>query len=315
MERRTFHPPEWMTLLEEVADALRARQPVVALETTVVTHGLPAPANIEIARRMEVEVRSSGSVPATIGVLEGKVYVGLTAARLERLATMASVNKISRRDLAVAVAKGWSGGTTVAATMAAAHLAGIRTFATGGIGGVHRGENADISADLPELAQTPVAVVCAGAKSILDLPRTLEWLETAGVPVVGWQTDEFPAFFSRSSGLPVPARVDTTHEAAELIHAHWTLPHAGGVLVGVPCPAEAEVPSAELEAALRRAEAEAAADQVRGPALTPYLLNRLVDLTGGATLRANLALLRRNARVAGELAVSLAAHRSLSPSA
>ncbi|HET7011020.1 MAG TPA: pseudouridine-5'-phosphate glycosidase [Anaerolineales bacterium] len=299
--------PAWITVLDEVAEALSGGRPVVALETTLVTHGLPRPANLQIAHRMEREIRSAGAVPATIGVMEGRVYVGMAADRLERLATAQGARKISRRDLAAGVAKRWAGGTTVAATMALADLAGIRVFATGGIGGVHRGQDGDVSADLPELARTHVAVLCSGAKSILDLRRTLEWLETAGVPVLGWETDDFPAFFSRSSALPVTARVDGPEEAAAAIRAHWALKNAGGVLVCAPCPADVQVPQADMETALRQAEAEAAQKAVRGPALTPFLLDRVADLTGGATLRANLALLAQNARLAGRLAAALAA--------
>jgi pseudouridylate synthase len=298
--------PRWIVVEEAVATAIGQGRPVVALETTVVTHGLPRPANLELARRLEADIRSAGAIPATIGVLDGKLHVGLTPHQLERLATDTASHKISRRDLAPAVALGWTGGTTVAATMLAAHLAGARVFATGGIGGVHRGQAGDVSADLPELGQTPVAVVCSGAKAILDLPLTLEWLETAGVPVIGWLTDEFPAFFSRSSGLPVGSRVENAESAASLLHAHWDLPSAGGALICVPCPEEAAVPAELVEAALARAESEAAAAGIRGPALTPYLLDQLVALTDGATLKANLALLRRNARVAAEIAVALA---------
>jgi len=294
-----------MLVQEAVATALGEHRPVVALETTVLTHGLPRPANLELARRLEADVRSAAAIPATIGVLDGKVHVGLSAHQLERLATEATPHKISRRDVGPAVALGWTGGTTVAATMLAAHTVGVRVFATGGIGGVHRGEGGDVSADLPELERTPVAVVCSGAKAILDLPRTMEWLETAGVPVVGWGTDEWPAFFSRSSGWPVSARVDSAEAAARLIRAHEVMPSAGGVLVCVPCPEEAEVPADIVEAAVRQAESEAAAQGVHGPALTPFVLDRLVALTDGATLKANLALLRRNARVAAEIAVAL----------
>ena len=239
---------------EVVATALAEHRPVVALETTVLTHGLPRPANLELARRLESDVRSAGAFPATIGVLDGKVHVGLTSHQLERLATEAAPHKISRRDLAPAVAFGWTGGTTVAATMLAAHAAGLRVFATGGVGGVHRGEAGDVSADLPELGRTPVTVVCSGAKAILDLPRTLEWLETAGVPVVGWGTDEWPAFFSRSSGLSVSARVDSAEAAARLIRAHGEIPSSGSVLICVPCPEEAEVQAGLVEEAVLRAE-------------------------------------------------------------
>jgi pseudouridine-5'-phosphate glycosidase len=296
----------WIVIQEGIAAALKDGRPVVALETTVVTHGLPKPANLELARRLEADVRAAGAQAATIGVLDGKVHIGLTAEELERLATEDTPHKISRRDLGAAIASGWTGGTTVAATMLAAHRAGVAVFATGGIGGVHRGHPEDVSADLPELARTPVAVICSGAKAILDLPRTVEWLETTGVPVLGWRTDEFPAFFARSSGLSVSARVDTAQAAASVIRAHGDLPDSGGVLICVPCPEEAAMPADLMQSAIRQAEGEAEAAGIHGPGLTPYLLERLVELTGGATLKANLALLRQNARVAAEVAVALA---------
>ncbi len=297
--------PAWVHLHADVALALHEGRPVVALESTVITHGLPQPLNLELARRMEAEVRSAGAQPATIAVVNGQVRVGLTQDELERLALAPDVRKVSRRDLGAVISRGEWGGTTVAATMLAAHAAGIRVFATGGIGGVHRGGAGDVSADLPELARTPVAVVCAGAKAILDLPRTLEWLETAGVPVIGWNTDEFPAFFSRSSGLPVSIRVDRPQGAADILRAHWAIADAGGALVCVPCPEEFAVPASQVEPKLQQALAQAEAGHVFGKDLTPFLLSRLAELTGGETLRANLALLRQNARVAAEIALAL----------
>jgi pseudouridine-5'-phosphate glycosidase len=283
----------------------------VALESTVISHGLPWPQNLELARSLEAAVRAGGATPATIAVLKGEVRVGLTDAELEHLAHASGVMKVSRRDFAVAVADRRDGGTTVAGTMLAASWAGIRVFATGGIGGVHRQPEGstsaalDISADLPELARTPVVVVCAGAKAILDLPATLEWLETHGVPVIGYGTDEFPAFYSRESGLKLEARADTPEQAAALVRAMWDMDLNSGALVCVPCPARAARPRDEMERAIGRALRDAAAAGVRGKDLTPYLLARISDLTHGASLRANLALLENNAVVAAAIAVAL----------
>jgi pseudouridine-5'-phosphate glycosidase len=299
-------PPAWLHVHPEVAAALASGRPVVALESTVITHGLPEPVNLELARRMESEVRSAGAVPATVAVIDGRICLGVTTDELERLALSRSLMKISRRDLGTAVAQHGTGGTTVAATMIAAHAGGVQVFATGGIGGVHRGLSGDISADLPELARTPVVVVCAGAKAILDLPRTLEWLETAGVPVLGWGTDEFPAFFTRSSGLPVSARVKNAAETAALVRTQWGMGLRSGVLVCVPCPEEVAVPAEKVELVLRTALQQAESEGVHGKQVTPYLLSRLADLSGGGTLRANLALLRNNARVAAEIARAFA---------
>jgi pseudouridine-5'-phosphate glycosidase len=298
--------PAWLYVHPEVAAALGSGRPVVALESTVITHGLPEPVNLELARRLESEVRGAGAVPATVAVIDGRICLGVTTDELERLALSRSLMKISRRDLGTAVAQRATGGTTVAATMIAAHAGGVQVFATGGIGGVHRGSSGDISADLPELARTPVVVVCAGAKAILDLPRTLEWLETAGVPVLGWGTDEFPAFFTRSSGLPVSAKVKNAAETAALIRTHWGMGLHSGILVCVPCPEEVSVPAEKVELALRTALQQAESEGVRGKQVTPYLLSRLADLSGGGTLRANLALLRNNARVAAEIARAFA---------
>jgi pseudouridine-5'-phosphate glycosidase len=300
------NPPPWLHVHPEVAAALASGRPVVALESTVITHGLPEPVNLELARRLEAEVRGAGAVPATVAVIDGRICLGVTTDELERLALSRSLMKISRRDLGTAVAQRATGGTTVAATMLAAHAGGVQVFATGGIGGVHRGSSGDISADLPELARTPVVVVCAGAKAILDLPRTLEWLETAGVPVLGWGTDEFPAFFTRSSGLPVSARVSSAAEIAALVRTQWAMGLHSGVLVCVPCPEEVSVPADKVETVLRTALQQAEAEGVRGKQVTPYLLSRLADLSGGGTLRANLALLRNNARVAAEIARAFA---------
>ncbi len=292
----------------EVAEALRGGRAVVALESTLITHGLPHPANVETALAMEAAVRAGGAVPATIAVLAGKITVGLTRADIERLAKLpaGSVRKCSRRDLPIAVARGEDAATTVAGTMIVAHLAGIRVFATGGIGGVHRGAPFDVSADLLELGRTPVAVVCSGAKSILDLPLTLEVLETQGVPVIGLGTDTLPAFYARSSGLPVDVTIQTAVEAAKIIAAARRLDAQHGLLVTVPVPEGDALPAEKMEDAIRRATEEAAAKNIHGKAVTPFLLARVAELTGGESRRANIALLVNNARTAAEIAVALA---------
>lgn len=286
----------------QVVNAMTANQPVVALESTLIAHGLPYPTNLETALRLEDVIRAEGATPATIAVLSGQLRVGLNKAELEYLARSKNIRKVSRRDLPIVVAQGGDGATTVAATMWIAARAGIDVFATGGIGGVHRGYPFDVSADLPELARTEVAVVCAGAKSILDLPRTLEWLETWGVPVIGYGTDEFPAFYTRSSGLPVDVRVDTPLAAAEIIHARWDLGLGGGVLIVAPVPAEAALPAEGMEEAITQALAAAEEQGIRGKALTPFLLARIAEITGGASLRANIALLENNAAIAARIA-------------
>ncbi len=296
-----------LVLAPEIRDALGHGRPVVALESTIVTHGMPHPRNVETARLVEETVRAGGAVPATIAVLGGTIRVGLSDAELEALGTARDVLKLSRADLPHAVAAGRDGSTTVAATMICAHLAGIRVFATGGIGGVHRGVEAtlDISADLDELARTPVAVVCAGAKAILDLPRTLEVLETRGVPVVGFGTDRFPAFWSRDSGLPAPIRLDTPGSVADLIRAKAALGLDGGVLVANPVPPEAEIPAAEIAGHIETAVGEAAARGIAAKAVTPFLLGRMLELTGGRSLETNVALIRHNAALAARIAVAL----------
>jgi pseudouridine-5'-phosphate glycosidase len=291
-----------LTLSSEVARALHLGLPVAALESTVITHGLPYPENQALARDMEEEVRQGGATPATIAVLDGRIHAGLSPEALERLAAGEGMVKISTRDFAPAIAKGLSGGTTVAATLLAAHLAGIRVFATGGIGGVHRQAPTDVSADLPQLARTPLVVICTGAKAILDLPATLEYLETASVPVVGYGTDEFPAFYSRSSGLKTSVRADTPAEVAEIARAHWGLGLHSAVLVALPPPEEIALPPVEVEGAIDAALAEAQAQGIRGQGVTPFLLQRVSELTGGASLRANLGLLRNNARLAAQIA-------------
>ena len=289
----------------QVRAALDAGQPVVALESTVVAHGLPYPANLETARQMEAAVREHGAVPATIAILHGQLHVGLTESELEFLATARNIRKVSRRDLPVVVAQQGDGATTVAATATIAAWAGIETFATGGIGGVHRNAPFDVSNDLPTLASVPVAVICSGAKAILDLAATLEWLETAGVPVVGYGTSELPAFYSRRSGLRVDIRVDRPQEAAAIIRAMRQLGLPGGVLVAVPVPEADELPKESVEPHIVAALAEANAQRIEGNAVTPFLLRWLAQETGGASLKANVALLRNNAAVAAQIAAAL----------
>jgi pseudouridine-5'-phosphate glycosidase len=289
----------------EVEAALGEGRAVVALESTVIAHGLPRPQNLETALRLEQVVREHDAVPATVAVLEGRLCVGLDGAQLERLAEREGVRKLSRRDLPLAVAERWDGATTVATTLWIAHRAGLRVFATGGVGGVHRGELPDVSADLPELARTPLTVVCAGAKSVLDLPATREWLETHGVAVVGYGTDELPAFYTRRSGLAVDARADTAAEVAEIARARDRLGLEGALLVAVPVPAAVEVPEELMREALSEALRVADERGVTGRDLTPFLLAHMSWRSGGATLRANLALLENNARVAAEIAREL----------
>ncbi len=289
---------------DEVVRAQAAGAPVVALESTIITHGMPWPRNLETARTVEDEVRRAGATPATIAVLEGRLNIGLAPADLETLAQTPDARKLSRADLAMALATAATGATTVAATMIAARAAGIDVFATGGIGGVHRGaeRSFDISADLHELAQTPVTVVCAGAKAILDLPKTLEVLETLGVPVIAYGQDALPAFWSRDSGLAAPLRLDCAADIARAgrVRAHLALP--GGQLVANPVPAAAEIPRNEIDPLIAQATTEAMAQGVTGKALTPFLLTRLLELTGGRSLDTNIALVRNNARLAAEIA-------------
>ena len=292
---------------EPIRAALAGNQPVVALESTVISHGLPYPYNLDLARAMEGEVRDQHAQPATVGVVAGVPTVGMSDADIERFAVAQGILKLSRRDIGYAVALERDGATTVAATMALAALAGVQVFATGGIGGVHRGahETWDISADLTELARTPVLVVCAGAKAILDLPATIEYLETAGVPVLGLGADELPAFYSATSGLPV-ARIDTVAEVARVWRAHRALGGGGGMLLAVPPPAEVALPSAEVESAITRALAKASAAGVRGQAVTPFLLAAVAEETHGESMHTNIALLRQNARIAAQVARAIA---------
>ena len=288
----------------EVGAALHAHLPVVALESTLIAQGLPWPVNLETACAAEEIIRHEGGVPATIAVWQGQPCIGLDREQLEQLAQGGDVHKASRRDLGMAVAQGRTAATTVAATMALAHLAGIRVFATGGIGGVHRGASGDVSADLTELSRTPVAVICAGAKNILDLPRTLEWLETFAVPVVGYETDNFPAFTLRASGHRVPDRADTPEAVAAVLHAHWALGGAGAV-IAQPVAAEAALDPGEWTTALAQAEQQALAKGIRGGEVTPFLLARLAELTGGRSIKANQALVLANARLAARVAACL----------
>jgi len=292
---------------EPIRAALASKLPVVALESTVISHGLPYPHNLDLARAMEHEVREQHAQPATVGVVAGVPTVGMSDADIARFAVAQHILKLSRRDIGYAVALGRDGATTVAATMALAALAGVQVFATGGIGGVHRGahESWDISADLTELARTPVLVVCAGAKAILDLPATIEYLETAGVPVLGLGTDEFPAFYSASSGLSA-ARVESVAEVANIWRAHRALGGGGGMLLAVPPPAEVALPPEEVEQAITRALAKARAAGVRGQAVTPFLLAAVAEETHGESMRTNIALLRQNARVAAQVARAIA---------
>ncbi len=296
----------------EIAAALADTMPVVALETTLIAHGIPYPRNVETWETMAAAVREQGALPATIGILDGRIRIGLGRADIELLARGGpDVLKISRRDLGFAASRARDGGTTVAATLICAAMAGIAVMATGGIGGVHRGAETtmDVSADLEELAATRVAVVCAGAKAILDLPRTLEYLETRGVPVAGYGTDAFPGFFIRDSGLDAPCRLDTPQQAARLIEAHWRLPGAGGVVIANPAPEDSALDRDVAEAAIAEALAAAARDNVTGKKLTPFLLDRMAELTGGDSLDANVALLENNARLGARVACAYAARR------
>ena len=297
-----------ISLSPEVQEALAAGRPVVALESTIITHGMPYPKNVETALRVEQTVRATGAVPATCAIIGGKLKAGLSTAEIELLGRCgAEVPKASRRDISWLVSQGLDGATTVASTMIIAHLAGIRVFATGGIGGVHRGatNTMDISADLQELARTPVAVVCAGAKSILDLELTLEYLETFGVPVLGYQTDEFPAFYTRQSGFRVDSRIDTPGAVARLLQTKWELGLQGGVIVANPVPEAYQLDPVVIEQAIVAALADAEHEGIKGKAVTPFLLARVEQLTGGQSLAANIELVCNNARLAGEIAKQL----------
>lgn len=284
------------------------RAPIVALESTVISHGLPFPQNLETALGVEEIVNSVGATPATIAVLDGTVCCGLSRDELNRLATEDGIRKISRRDIAVATAKRLTAATTVATTTLIAHAAGIEVFATGGIGGVHRGYSADVSADLPELANTPITVVCSGPKIILDVAATREWLETYGITVLGWKCDEMPGFYSRTSGLPVDESVDSAEEAAAIIRGRDKLGLKGAVLVTAPVPAEYEIELSEVEDHIEEALREADRRNIKGKETTPFLLSALVERSKGRTLAANIALLKNNGAVAAEIAVALRTH-------
>ncbi|MFD2261884.1 pseudouridine-5'-phosphate glycosidase [Lacibacterium aquatile] len=292
----------------EVADAIAEGRPVVALESTIISHGMPYPQNVETARAVEQILRDGGAIPATIAVLDGKIRIGLDDEALERMGHGAEIAKLSRRDLPVALATGKPGATTVSATMIGARLAGIRIFVTGGIGGVHRGAETsfDISADLTELSRTEVAVVCAGAKSILDLPKTLEYLETQGVPVIGWQTADFPAFYTPTSGLKVDHRADKVEEIAAIMAAKWDLGLSGGIVIANPVPAEFAMPQEKITTAIDQALAEARQQGITGKAETPFLLARVSELTGGTSLATNIRLVENNARLGAQLAKAYA---------
>jgi pseudouridylate synthase len=295
----------------EVAQALANGEPVVALESTIIAHGMPYPQNVATALEVEAVIRAHGAVPATIAVLNGKICIGLSTQQIEALGSSKDVMKLSRRDLALAVATGQPGATTVAATMICAALAGIEVFVTGGIGGVHRGaeKSFDISADLQELAHTSVAVVCAGAKSILDLPLTLEYLETHGVPVISVGQTNFAAFFSRDSGLKADVRMDDATTQARFIRTKWQLGMQGGVVLSNPVPEMSEIPAAEINAIIFQALQDASAQGIEGKATTPFLLKRINELTQGKSLITNIALVKNNARVGAQLAVALSRAR------
>ena len=298
------HP---LTINPEVKSALDAGRPIVALESTLITHGLPYPRNVETALAMEAAVREAGALPATIAILKGDITVGISSGDIEALAQMppGSVRKCSRRDLAIATALKQDGATTVAGTMIVAQMAGIKVFATGGIGGVHRGQPQDVSADLIELGRSPVAVVSSGAKSILDLPLTLEVLESQGVPILGYRTDVLPAFYSARTDLPIDQRVESAAEAAAIIRAAQALGARHGILIAAPVPQGRELNAEAAEAAIARATQEAEEAGISGKDATPFLLNRVSELTNGASMTANIALLINNARIAGEIALEL----------
>jgi pseudouridine-5'-phosphate glycosidase len=294
--------PQHYILTNEVAHALLHHHPIVALESTVITHGLPRPQNLSLAQDMERQVRQEGAAAATIALLDGKIHIGMSPAELSQLAADNDPLKVSTRDFARAILQRRNGGTTVAGTMFAAHQAGIRVFATGGIGGVHKGARFDVSTDLKALSEIPLIVVCSGAKSILDLSATLEYLETMGVPVVGYQVDKFPAFYSVSSDLPVGVRLDKIQDVVDFTHWHWSLGMRSAVLICQPVPALKQLAREEAEKAEKQASEEATAQKVSGQKVTPFLLKRVNELTDGRSMRANLALLLNNAQLAAQIA-------------
>jgi len=297
---------ELLDINEEVKAALAANQPVVALESTIISHGMPYPANVETAKEVEQIIRDAGAVPATIGIMNGKIKIGLTGDELEFFGTSKEIRKVSRRDMPFVLQKKLHGATTVGSTMICADLAGIKFFVTGGIGGVHRESELtmDISADLTELAKTNVAVICAGAKSILDIEKTLEYLETCGVPVAGYRTDEFPAFYSRSSGFPLEYRIDTPEDMAAVVALKWELGLEGGVVIANPIPQEYEIEQSEMQAVIEDALVQAKANGIKGKRVTPFLLDKIKELTDGKSLETNIALVKHNARVGAQVAVS-----------
>lgn len=293
----------------EVEEALKKKRPVVALESTIISHGMPYPQNVETAQALEESIRRQGAVPATIAILNGRIKIGLSEAEIQFFGQSKEIQKASRRDIPAVLAKGLNAATTVAGTMICAEMASIPIFATGGVGGVHRGAETsfDISADLQELGRSNVAVICAGAKAILDLPLTLEYLETLGVPVLGYQTEEFPAFYSRSSGLQVDYRVDSPEEAADILKAKWGSGLNGGVLVANPIPEEFSMQREKIDKAIEAALLEARRNGISGKELTPFLLDRIKEITGGESLSANIELVKNNALVAADIAVAYSA--------
>ena len=306
----------YFCISDEVAHALSGKQPIVALESTVISHGLPYPVNRALGENMELTVRKTGAIPATIAVLDGLIHIGVSSIDLERLAQASSMHKISSRDIGVAIANKWSGGTTVAATLFAANAVDIRVFATGGIGGVHRliGQEIhcrtiDISADLPQLSRTPMIVVCAGAKAILDLPATLEYLETWSIPVVGYQTDKFPAFYTLESGLNLTVRANSARDVVDIAYSHWKIGMNSAVLVANPPPEHTSLPADLVEEAIKKSLNQAQEQGISGQAVTPFLLQRVNELTGGDSLQANIELLVNNAYLAGEIAVEFCARQ------
>ncbi|MFN2302267.1 MAG: pseudouridine-5'-phosphate glycosidase [Anaerolineales bacterium] len=305
--------PKHFVISKEMQLASQVGSPLVVLESAVITHGLPYPENLNTARELESVVHANGAMPATIALLHGQVHIGLTVAQMEELASLQDTHKISIRDLGVALAKGWSGGTTVAATSFVAAQAGLKVFATGGIGGVHRGTPFDISADLPQLSKTPLIVVCAGAKAILDLPATREVLETQGIPVIGYQTDEFPAFYTSKSDLSVDVRVESPEEAARIALATWDAGLGSALLLVVPPPKADAMSPEKMENAIQIALREAEENDIHGSATTPFLLRRVSELTQGESLQANLALLKNNAMVAAQVAGAMHAINKTGP--
>ncbi|RXT06339.1 pseudouridine-5'-phosphate glycosidase [Ammoniphilus sp. CFH 90114] len=302
---------QWLDFSPEVREAKEKGLPIVALESTIISHGMPYPQNVETAKEVEEIIRKNGAVPATIGIMDGKIKIGLTDQELEFFGTNKEISKVSRRDFPYIVSKKKHGATTVAATMISAKLAGIEVFVTGGIGGVHREaeQTMDISADLTELAQTDVAVVCAGVKSILDIEKTLEYLETWGVPVVGYKTDEFPAFYSRTSGFGVDYRLDEAEQVAELIRTKWDLGLKGGLVIANPVPESHALKEDEIEHIIQKALEEAKSHLIKGKSVTPFLLGKIKELTQGTSLEANIALVKHNAEVGAQIAAALTNNR------